>query len=224
MKINPAILTADVKEALSMIGQVEEALDSHIRKHVDHVQVDIIDGIFVGNTTIIPEALADLDTSLQIDFQLMVREPIDWVERCVNPATDRVIGHIEQMSDQVGFVKKVQGLGYKVGLALDIKTPVYMIDPVILTNLDMVLVMSVPAGFGGKSFDKRAINKIKQLDKTRERDDTPYVICDDGGITFEFVDDLKHTGVDEVAIGRRIYKGNLKQNIEKFIEKAYGRG
>ena len=224
LKISPAILTDDVKEAISKVETIEDALDQHIKNHTDHIQIDIVDGIFAENITIVPEALRDVDTSLYLDFQLMVREPVDWVERCVNPSTDRIIGHIEQMSDQVEFVKKVQSLGCKVGLALDIKTPVYMIDPTILTNLDTVLVVSVPAGFGGQTFDKRAINKIKQLDEIRARDDTPYTICDDGGITFEYIDDLRLAGVDEVAIGEKIYKGDLRENIENFIKRAYDRG
>ncbi|OGM22792.1 hypothetical protein A2961_02215 [Candidatus Woesebacteria bacterium RIFCSPLOWO2_01_FULL_39_21] len=223
LKISPAILIDDVKEAISKIETIEDVLDRHLKKHTDHIQIDIVDGIFAGNITIVPEALRDVDTSLYLDFQLMVREPVDWVERCVNPSTDRIIGHIEQMSDQVEFVKKVQSLGCKVGLALDIKTPVYMIDPTILTNLDTVLVLSVPAGFGGQTFDKRAINKIKQLDEIRARDDTPYTICDDGGITFEYIDDLRLAGVDEVAIGEKIYKGDLRENIENFIKRAYDR-
>jgi len=224
LKISPAILTDDVKEAISKVETIEDALDQHIKNHTDHIQIDIVDGIFAENITIVPEALRDVDTSLYLDFQLMVREPINWVGRCVNPSTDRIIGHIEQMSDQVEFVKKVQSLGCKVGLALDIKTPVYMIDPTILTNLDTVLVLSVPAGFGGQTFDKRAINKIKQLDEIRARDDTPYTICDDGGITFEYIDDLRLAGVDEVAIGEKIYKGDLRENIENFIKRAYDRG
>ena len=224
LKISPAILTDDSKQAYALIAEVESVLDGHVAKHVDHIQIDIIDGLFADNTTIAPEVLKDVDTPLQLDFQLMVREPINWVERCVNPNTDRIIGHIEQMSNQVEFVKKVQSLCYKIGLALDIKTPVYMLDPVILTNLDTVLVMSVPAGHGGQAFDKRAISKIKELDDIRARDDTPYTITDDGGITFEFVDDLKHAGVDEVAVGQRLYKGNLKKNIEDYITKAYDRG
>ena len=223
LKISPAILIDDVKEAISKIETIEDVLDRHLKKHTYHIQIDIVDGIFAGNITIVPEALRDVDTSLYLDFQLMVREPVDWVERCVNPSTDRIIGHIEQMSDQVEFVKKVQSLGCKVGLALDIKTPVYMIDPTILTNLDTVLVLSVPAGFGGQTFDKRAINKIKQLDEIRARDDTPYTICDDGGITFEYIDDLRLAGVDEVAIGEKIYKGDLRENIENFIKRAYDR-
>ena len=107
LKISPAILIDDVKEAISKIETIEDVLDRHLKKHTDHIQIDIVDGIFAGNITIVPEALRDVDTSLYLDFQLMVREPVDWVERCVNPSTDRIIGHIEQMSDQVEFVKKV---------------------------------------------------------------------------------------------------------------------
>jgi ribulose-phosphate 3-epimerase len=151
----------------------------------------------------------------------MVEEPINWIEKCVHVSTERIIGQIEMMKNQVEFVGKVTETGLKVGLAIDIDTPVSKLDPVILTNLDVVLVMSVPAGFGGQKFNQKVLDKVKKLDEIRARDDTPYVICDDGGITFDNIDDARVSGVDEVSIGRKLFKGNLADNIKKFTKSAY---
>jgi ribulose-phosphate 3-epimerase len=162
-----------------------------------------------------------VETGLFIDYHLMVDEPVDWVERCVRGYADRIIGQIEKMSDQVEFVKRVQESGAQVGLAIDLDTPVSELDSTILNNLDVVLVMSVTAGFGGQRFDDRALTKIDQLDEIRSRDDTPFKICDDGGITLENIDDVRRMGVNEVCIGKRLLEGDIVENYNEFKKAAY---
>lgn len=208
IKIIPAILTNDLSELEEMVSRCEGV--------ADRVQVDVIDGVFADNKTLDPALLADIDTNLNIDFHLMVKEPINWVEKCVSAGADRVIGQIEKMSDQIAFVGKVQEVGLSVGLAVDLTTSISELDSTILTDLDVVLVMSVPAGFGGQEFDKKALEKIKKLDEIRQHDSTPYKICDDGGITLESVYNVHRLGADEVSIGRRIFKGELRKNLRKF--------
>ena len=213
IEIIPSILTNDPKELAELIGASEGI--------VDRAHIDVIDGKFADNKTIGPSALEEIETNLKLDYHLMVKEPINWVERCIRGQADRIIAQIEMMSDQTAFVGKVQEVGAKIGLGIDLGTPVSKLDPVILTNLDVVLVMSVSAGFGGQKFDKRAIDKIKKLDEIRARDDMPYQICDDGGITFEFIDDVHYTGADEVAIGRKLFKGSLAGNLKKYQRAAH---
>jgi ribulose-phosphate 3-epimerase len=185
------------------------------------VQIDIIDGVFADNKTVEPSVLSNIDTNLKLDFHLMVDEPINWVEKCADAGVDRIIGQIEKMSSQVEFVGKVTSAGLKVGLAIDLGTPVSKLDSLVLNNLDVVLVMSVPAGFGGQKFDRLALLRINELNEIRSRDNMSFAICDDGGITLEWIDDVRREGADEVSIGRRIFKGDLRQNLEKFRKAAY---
>ena len=213
IQIIPSILTNDPEEARELLSRCEGV--------VDRISIDIIDGKFANNKTIDPSAIADIDTTLKIDYQLIVYEPVNWIERCARAGADRIIGHIEQMSDQVEFVGKVQGVGLSVGLGLDIETTIAKIDSTILTNLDVVLVMSVKAGFGGQEFDKRAINKLKELDEIRIRDDSPFKIHDDGGITLESIYNIHRVGADEVSIGKRIFEGDLGENLKKFQKAAH---
>jgi len=214
IEIIPSILTNDPEELREKLTICEGL--------VDRVSIDIIDGKFADNRTIDPALLFDMDTNLKIDYQLMVYEPVNWIERCVRGQADRIIGHVEQMSDQIEFLGKVQEVGLSVGLAIDLETQIYKIDPTILTNLDVVLVMSVPAGFGGQEFDKRALGKIKELDEIRARDNTPFRIQDDGGITLESIHNVHKIGADEVSIGRKLFEGDLVQNLKKFQEAAHG--
>lgn len=193
-------------EAIGLIQKAEGV--------VKRVQIDIVDGVYAENKTILPDNLRNLETSLFLDFHLMVKEPINWVESCFRSGADRIIGQIEMMQDQIAFMSKVQGLGCKAGLGIDIETGIEQIDPTILTDLDVVLLMNYPAGFGGQRFDEKVLGKIKNLVKEKSKDVTPFKICSDGGITTENVTKLKE--VDEVAIGRKIFEGDMEKNIKKL--------
>ena len=208
VEIIPTILTGNPIEAKEMVTELEE--------FCDRIQIDIIDGTFADNKTIDPSALSDVDSTLKFDFHLMTKEPIDWVERAVRAGADRVIGHIEQMQNQRDFVGKVQETGVSVGLAIDLGTPVSQIEPEILTSLDVVLVLSVKAGWGGQEFDPSVLKKIEKLAQLKLKDITPFKICVDGGVTEENIKKIVASGADEVAVGRRLFEGNIGENINKL--------
>jgi len=196
MLIIPAILTNDPNIARELLEKVEAAA-------VDRVQIDVIDGKFSNNKTVDPILFRDVDARLLLDYQLMVVDPINWVEKCIHAGADRIIGHVEKMSDQLEFVAKAQSVGARVGLGLDLTTPIESIDEEVVKDLDVVLVMSVPAGFGGQKFDPKVLDKIKKLADIREKDHTPFKICVDGGITKDNIQDLENAGADEVSIGAK---------------------
>lgn len=210
VEIIPAILAndpQDLREKIEVAGQV-----------VVRVQIDIIDGEFADNKTIDPTILTNLETNLNYDFHLMVKEPVNWVEKCINAGGDRIIGQIEMMNDQFEFINKIQEKGMLAGLAIDIDTPVSQIEPSALSAVDLVLVLSVKAGFGGQEFDKKAIEKIEELVRIRERENFGFRIGDDGGVTMEEMPDLSQAKVDEVVIGSRIFKGDIGKNINAYLK------
>lgn len=220
--IIPAILTDNVTELRDKVKRIDEvsfADGTTVRK----IQIDIIDGEFVGNKTIDPANIVGLDTDLSLDFHLMVKEPIKWVEKCATAGADRIIGQIEMMESQVDFVGRVAETGLYVGLAVDLETPISKLDPVVLTNVDVILLMAVKAGWGGQKFDKRVLEKIGEIDEIRVRDSTPFKICVDGGETEEVIDETHFAGADEIVIGKRLFAGDLGENIKKFQEAAHAR-
>ena len=146
----------------------------------------------------------------------MVKEPNSWVEKSLSGGADRIIGQIEMMDSQEEFVKNVVGAGVGVGLALDIDTPVEEIVEDVMSYLDVVLVMSVPAGFGGQEFDRRALEKIEKLKGLKNS--YKYSICVDGGINLSNIGEVVTAGADEVCVGKRLYKGDLRSNIKKLIK------
>jgi len=219
VEIIPAILTDTISDLEDKIEAVDEAAD--LGANIHRVQIDIIDGEFVDNRTIDPANMVGIDTNLSLDFHLMVKEPVNWIEKCANAGADRIIGQIEMMSSQVEFVAQVGKTGLYVGLAIDLATPVSKLDPVVLTSVDVILLMGVPAGHGGQKFDRGVLDKIKELDELRVRDKTPFKICVDGGETEEVIDDSHFAGADEVVVGRRLFDGNLGENIERMQKAAH---
>jgi ribulose-phosphate 3-epimerase len=211
MEIIPSILTNDLREVEEKIVRLEGI--------VQRVQIDVIDGQFAANKTFDPALLGNLETDLNLDFHLMTKEPSLWVERAARAQAERVIGQIEKMTNQVEFIGKVQELGLSVGLAVDLDTPISNLDSTILMDLDVVLLMSVPAGLGGQEFDPRVHGKIKELVKVRKKDNSPFKICVDGGITEEIIADLAKEGVDEIIVGKRLFEGDLAGNIERWKKK-----
>lgn len=208
IEIIPSILTSDLKEFKDLMSKAERGAK---RAHID-----IIDGVYANNKTIQPLSLEDFQTDLSLDFHLMVDEPINWVERCIRAGADRIIGHIEMMSDWRAFVVKVVEAGVSPGLAIDIGSDPKEIPGDILESLEVITVMSVPAGFGGQEFHSEALDKIEYLNKIRQENNYSYLISDDGGITFEKIEDLSNAGVDEVIIGRRLFEGDIRENVAKL--------
>jgi len=205
VKIIPSILTNDPTEAKELILRAELV--------VDRVQIDVVDGVFADNKTITPDSLESLDTKVLFDYHLMVNEPISWIEKVVRGQGDRVVGQIEKMSNQQEFIAKATENGLSVGLAVDLGTPLTSLDELVLGDLDIVLLMSVKAGFIGQEFSLDVWEKIKELVDMRGKNNYKFKICVDGGVTKELIVDMEKSGVDEVVIGKRIFEGDLKENI-----------
>lgn len=208
MDIVPAILTDNPSLVKQMINDCEEV--------VERVQVDIIDSVFADNKTVDPSAASYVETNLMLDFHLMVKEPLSWVQKCVLAGADRVIGHIEMMSDQMEFLHTLHEASVRAGLGVDLETPLSAIKEEAFLECDVILVMSVKAGFGGQEFDKKVIEKIKELDQMRKEMGCGYRIIVDGGVNEENIQLLLEAKADEICMGRRLWNGDLGDNVSKM--------
>lgn len=210
INIIPAILSNSKDEVFEMLSVCEGK--------VDRVQIDILDGLFANNTTVDPIIFSDYKTKLFLDYHLMVKDPASWVEKCIQGKADRIIGQIEMMSDQSEFVDMVTSFDKKVGLAIDIATDVSEIDALVVEDLDVILVMSVKAGFGGQKFQNIALSKIEKLAEIRQNFSYTYTICVDGGISFDNIHQVYESGADEVCIGRILFKGDINYKIKLLLD------
>jgi len=211
MLIIPAILTNQIDELT--------ALEKKAEGIVDRVQIDVIDHKFADNITVDPLLLRKDHTILNLDYHLMVKSPSEWIENCIRSETflkDRIIGQIEEMENQGYFVDRVLSLKSIPGLAVDLPTGVDKLDQSVLSKVEVVLLMSVKAGWGGQEFDLETFRKIEKLVRIREELNMGFKILVDGGVTKELVKEMENAGVDEVAVGQRIFEPDLKGNLDLF--------
>ena len=208
IKIIPAVLTNDKNTALEQIRAVEGI--------AERVSIDIIDGRYAENKTIDPLILADFNSPLVFDYQLMVYEPINWIDKCVSSHADRIIGHVEFMNDQKDFITKVKESGAKPGLGLDLNTPLEKIQTEVFGHISVLLLMSVKAGFSSQKFDESVYKKIEQAMQLRVMNNFSFSIQIDGGVDKEIAKNLDVMGVEEVSITSKIFQGNPSFNLNEI--------
>jgi len=208
VEVIPAILSDNPDEARELLKKTEG--------NVNRVQIDIIDNVFAENKTVDPSVFEESFPTVKLDYHLMVKEPINWVERAIRGHADRIVGHIEMMGNQNEFVNRIHEFGLSAGLAVDLPTPVVEMNSEALSQVEVVILLSVKAGFGGQEFDEKVYKKIKKLSEVRKNDNLDFRICVDGGITKDRIKKLVSLGVDEVSMGRRIFEGDLGGNIESI--------
>lgn len=161
------------------------------------IQIDLLDGKFADNTTWMDPApfatftkdpFGKLRARKTFEVQLMVDDPIQYIDGFAQAGFSRFIGHIEKMPDIAAFVAKGQELG-EVGLAIDTPTDVEKLFP-YLEDIDVAFVMTVKAGFSRQAFLPDMLEKVKKL---REKA-TFLPIEIDGGINLETIKQAKDAG------------------------------
>jgi ribulose-phosphate 3-epimerase len=204
MQINPAILTDSLATFAQQLDLVKQEAD------IECVQIDIIDALFANNITVSPSDLLDFDFGkLSIDFHLMTEEPMDYVWELIECGkqlpTRSVIGQIERMSNQVGFLEESKKAGWQAGLALDLFTPIQSIESASWEWLDHLLLMAVEAGEQGQNFNDLVMEKIKELQILAQKLNKQFVLSVDGGVKTQHIKVLKKAGINQVAIGSALF-------------------
>lgn len=220
--IIPAILTSDIGEVEEKVRAVE-GLRLKNGRDLRRIHIDIIDSNFAPSRTVNPTALSGIETDVLYDIHLMVNNPVAWIQRAANAMSDRIIAQIEMMPSQEEFVLKGQELGAKIGLALDLNTPVSALDPLVRRDLDAILVLGVKAGRSGQRFHYSVLDKIKQLCELRTSDSAEFRIIVDGGVSTETIGKIVESGADEVVAASAVFSGDPEQNINELLKAAYKR-
>ena len=193
----PSLLMCDFGNLEREVAQLEEA-------EVAGLHLDVMDGRFVPNLSYgmpIVEACRRL-TDLPLDVHLMIEEPRHYLEAFVESGADIITIHIEATDDAARDLAQIRELGACGGLALNPDTPLSEITP-HLELCDLVLVMSVNAGFGGQQFNPIALQKLKEL-KEQSRDDLILEI--DGGVNSATIGSCAEAGADLLVVGSAIFR------------------
>ncbi len=206
--IAPSILSADFARLGEELAAVERA-------GADLIHVDVMDGRFVPNITIGPLVVeaARRATKVPLDVHLMIVEPERYIEEFARAGASRIAVHAEACPHLHRTLQQIEKTGAMPAVALNPSTPLAAIEEV-LTNVGMVLIMSVNPGFGGQSFIPQALDKIRRLRAIAEARGLAFDIEVDGGVKGENAAAIRAAGANVLVAGSAIFgKSNYAEQI-----------
>ena len=215
MILSPSILSADfanLQRDVEMLNQSE----------CDWFHIDIMDGVFVPNISFgLPVLKAIKKYSKKtLDVHLMIVEPEKWINEFKEAGADILTVHYECSPHLHRTIDAIKKSGMKAGVAINPHTPISVLEDII-SEVDLVLIMSVNPGFGGQSFINNTYHKVKQInDLCKSRHLSPPtrpIIQVDGGVNLDNAKMLIDCGADALVAGNSIFTtSNPIDTILKF--------
>ncbi len=213
--IAPSILSADFMNLGQEIARISEA-------GATYLHFDVMDGHFVDNISFGLPVLASIAKGHHLvnDVHIMISDPLRYAARFVKAGAHIVTFHYEACSDRreiESVIASIVAMGGKPGLSLRPGTPIEVLGP-FLKDLHLVLVMSVEPGFGGQSFDEKALNRIAYLRDIIDRNGYRTLIEVDGGINATTGPRCLEAGADILVAGSYLFgHDDLKQRFEALL-------
>jgi ribulose-phosphate 3-epimerase len=172
----------------------------------DWLHIDIMDNQFVPNSTIGLDEVRQLRaaTRTPFDTHLMIVDPERWATRYAEAGSHNVTFHVEAAPDPVGLANDTRAAGAKAGLAIDRDTPV---EPYLelLPHFDLLLIMTIKAGFGGQEFLPYLLEKVRTARRHRDAGHLELRLEVDGGIAEDTIAEAAAAGADTFVAGTAVF-------------------
>ncbi len=205
--ILPSLLQCDFGNLQREIEQLEAA-------GVRGLHLDVMDGHFVPNLSYGMPIVAGVRklTSLPIDVHLMLSEPSKYVRQFAEAGADNLTIHAEVSEDVGTTLELIRSAGTGVGLAINPDTALSSIEQ-ILPLCDLLLIMSVNAGFGGQAFNPVALDKLKAA----QRGFPELLLEVDGGVNLTTIAKCQQAGASLFVVGSAIFgQSNYRTALEQL--------
>lgn len=207
--IAPSLLSADFTNLATDVEMINDS-------QADWFHLDVMDGVFVPNISFgmpVIKAISKI-AKKPLDVHLMIVQPERYIADFKNAGADILTIHYEASTHLHRTIGLIKEHGMKAGVVLNPHTPVSVLEDII-TDLDVVLLMSVNPGFGGQKFIQNTYKKIKDLRKLITETHSNTLIEIDGGVTVENAPKLIETGANVLVAGNTVFGSD---NPEKTIE------
>ena len=206
-KVAPSLLAADFSRFGEEVKRIVDA-------GADLLHFDVMDGAFVPNFGISPPFIAAVRqiTQIPFDVHIMVTQPLRYIDALATAGADFITFHIESADDPNEVIAAIKAHGLKAGVAFSPKTPTAAVTP-YLSDVDLVLPMSVEPGFGGQAFQRGTLEKIAELQQITQQLKRPLDISVDGGVTTEIAPLAVCQGVTILVAGTAIFRSQQPEVV-----------
>ena len=208
----PSMLSAHFNILGAQLTQTEEA-------GAQYIHFDVMDGIFVPSISFGMPVLSSVKSATDqvLDVHLMVTEPVRYVKEFATCGADIITVHLEACEDLAATVDAIHACRVRAGISIKPGTPVEELIP-YLDQADMFLLMSVEPGFGGQAFIPESLERIRQLRELLDERGLKKDLEVDGGIYHSNVAEVLEAGANVIVSGSGVYKGDIRKNVEEFME------
>lgn len=211
--ISPSLLAAD-------FGHLVEEVEMINRSDAEWLHVDVMDGIFVPNISFGFPIMSVLKKTCTkpLDVHLMITRPEKYVERFVDAGAWSVGFHLEAVDDPMPILNMIRNKGARTCLTINPDIDINLLRP-YLDKVDMVLLMSVFAGYGGQKFIEETYSRLAQVRQWIDEQNLSTLIEIDGGVNSSNATKLFQTGADVLVAGSAVFAA---KNPEKEIRRLKG--